>query len=61
LIREHLSQKLILFLAPKLFGRGFPAFAGLEVAHLSEAYELNIQEVEPVAEDLMITAYWHGG
>lgn len=58
-IKEELAQKLVLFLAPKLFGQGKPAFAGLEVERLDEAYSLSIQQVEPVAEDLMITAYWN--
>ncbi len=59
LIKERLSQKLILFLAPKLFGHGFPAFAGLDdVQHIEDAYTLNLRHVEPVAEDLMVVAYW---
>jgi diaminohydroxyphosphoribosylaminopyrimidine deaminase/5-amino-6-(5-phosphoribosylamino)uracil reductase len=57
-VKEGLSQKLILFLAPKLFGHGMPAFSGLGVARLDEAYSLNFHEVEPIAEDLMIVAYW---
>jgi diaminohydroxyphosphoribosylaminopyrimidine deaminase / 5-amino-6-(5-phosphoribosylamino)uracil reductase len=57
-IKEGLAQKLILFLAPKLFGHGMPAFAGLEVQRLDEAYAVNIQEVEVVGEDLMVVAYW---
>lgn len=58
IIREGLAQKLVLFLAPKLFGHGIPAFSGLDVEHIENAYTLNISQVEPVAEDLMITAYW---
>lgn len=62
LIKERLSQKLILFLAPKLFGHGFPAFAGLDdVERLDDAYTLNLRHVEPVAEDLMMVAYWEKG
>ena len=60
-IREGIAQKLLLFLAPKLFGHGIPAFAGLDVEHLEDAYTLSIRHVEPVAEDLMVVAYWDRG
>ncbi len=61
LISEHLSQKLILFLAPRLFGQGISAFAGLEVKRIADAYSFDIEEAEMVGGDLMMTAYWHKG
>jgi diaminohydroxyphosphoribosylaminopyrimidine deaminase/5-amino-6-(5-phosphoribosylamino)uracil reductase len=59
LIAERLAQKLILFLAPKLFGRGISAFSGLEVERIADAYSFDIQETEMVGGDVMMTAYWH--
>ena len=43
-------------------GHGFQAFAGLDdVERLDQAYTLNLRHVEPVAEDLMVVAYWEKG
>ncbi|MBS1913930.1 MAG: bifunctional diaminohydroxyphosphoribosylaminopyrimidine deaminase/5-amino-6-(5-phosphoribosylamino)uracil reductase RibD [Bacteroidetes bacterium] len=58
LIKEGLTQKLILFIAPKLFGRGWPAFTGIEVTSLDQAYTMRIHDVERIADDLMVTSYW---
>jgi len=56
LIREDLVSKIILFVAPKLFGHGFGSFPDLGIDKLSEAYQLNFTNVEPLAEDLLIEA-----
>lgn len=58
LIKEGLTQKLVLFVAPKLFGEGYHAFTGLGVEHLADAFNLTFSQFEPVGEDLMIEAYW---
>lgn len=57
LMREDLAQKLILFVAPKLLGAGFPTFPDLGIAHLSDARMVTFSNVEPLGEDLMIEAY----
>jgi len=57
LLRENLAQKLILFVAPKLLGGGFPSFPELGVAHLAQARMLTFSSVEPLGEDLAIEAY----
>lgn len=59
LIKEGIAQKLVLCVAPKLFGRGMPAFTGIEVSRLDEAYSLRIHELERVGDDMMVVAYWN--
>lgn len=58
-IKEGLAHKLILFVAPKLLGHGRPAFAGLEIETLADAHTLRIHDVQRVADDVMIVAYWN--
>jgi len=60
LIKEGLLHKLVLFVAPKLFGHGLSPFSGLAVERLQDAYSFTIYRTEMVGEDLMITAYLHG-
>ncbi len=59
LIKENIAQKLVLFVAPKLFGRGMPAFSGIEVARLDEAFTLRFHQTERIGDDLMVVAYWN--
>ncbi len=58
-IREHLWQKMILFVAPAVVGGGdAPSiFSGDPVARLTDAYRFRFDRVEVVGADLMITAY----
>jgi diaminohydroxyphosphoribosylaminopyrimidine deaminase / 5-amino-6-(5-phosphoribosylamino)uracil reductase len=53
-LRADLVDKLMLFVAPRLSGRG-PRFLG----DLERLIELSALESEPVGEDLLLTAYIH--
>ena len=60
-VAEGLAQKLILFIAPKLFGHGLKSFAGLAVERLADVKSVVIDNIEMIGEDLMVTAYWNEG
>jgi diaminohydroxyphosphoribosylaminopyrimidine deaminase / 5-amino-6-(5-phosphoribosylamino)uracil reductase len=59
LIAGRLWQKMILFVAPMIVGGGAaPAiFSGDGVVELTDAHRLRFDAVEPLGNDLMITAY----
>ncbi len=58
-IAQDLAQKIVLFIAPKLFGHGVKGFTGPVVDALESAHRLDIYRAEMIGEDVMITAYWH--
>jgi diaminohydroxyphosphoribosylaminopyrimidine deaminase/5-amino-6-(5-phosphoribosylamino)uracil reductase len=58
-IERDLAQKIVLFVAPKLFGHGVKGFTGPVVDELAAAHRVDIYRTEMVGEDVMITAYWH--
>jgi diaminohydroxyphosphoribosylaminopyrimidine deaminase/5-amino-6-(5-phosphoribosylamino)uracil reductase len=53
-LREGLVDKLLLFVAPRLSGRG-PRFLG----DLDQPVEVHGLEVEPIGEDLLVSGYIH--
>lgn len=53
-LRERLVDKLLLFVAPRLSGRG-PRFLG----DLDQPVEVHGLEVEPIGEDLLVSGYIH--
>ncbi|MGK2855927.1 MAG: bifunctional diaminohydroxyphosphoribosylaminopyrimidine deaminase/5-amino-6-(5-phosphoribosylamino)uracil reductase RibD [Thermoanaerobaculia bacterium] len=59
LIRRRLWHKMALFIAPKLIGGpAAPAlFGGEGVADLAKAFEVQIDSVEPMGPDILLTAY----
>lgn len=61
IVVQGLAQKIILFIAPKLFGHGLKPFEGLAVEHLADAKRVVIDSIEMVGEDMMVTAYWNEG
>lgn len=58
-IERDLAQKIVIFVAPKLFGHGVKGFTGPVVNELAAAHRVDIYRTEMVGEDVMITAYWH--
>ena len=58
-LRAGLIDKLLLFVAPKLVGGDDapPLFAGPGARSLAEAFPVGELEVEPVGDDLLLTAY----
>jgi diaminohydroxyphosphoribosylaminopyrimidine deaminase / 5-amino-6-(5-phosphoribosylamino)uracil reductase len=58
-LRAGLIDKLLLFIAPKLVGGDDapPLFAGPGARSLAEAVPVGELEVEPVGDDLLLTAY----
>lgn len=58
-IERDLAQKIVLFVAPKLFGHGVKGFTGPVVNEIDTAHRVDIYRAEMVGEDVMITAYWH--
>ena len=58
-LRAGLIDKLLLFVAPKLVGGDDapPLFAGPGARSLAEAIPVGELEVEPVGDDLLLTAY----
>jgi diaminohydroxyphosphoribosylaminopyrimidine deaminase/5-amino-6-(5-phosphoribosylamino)uracil reductase len=58
-LRAGLIDKLLLFIAPKLVGGDDapPLFAGPGARSLAEAFPVGELEVEPVGDDLLLTAY----
>jgi diaminohydroxyphosphoribosylaminopyrimidine deaminase / 5-amino-6-(5-phosphoribosylamino)uracil reductase len=58
-LRAGLIDKLLLFIAPKLVGGDDapPLFAGPGAHSLAEAVPVGELEVEPVGDDLLLTAY----
>lgn len=56
-IENNLVNKLISFIAPKLFGAGIQVFMGLQSNSIDEAIKFNIHSSEPVGEDIMLTLY----
>jgi diaminohydroxyphosphoribosylaminopyrimidine deaminase / 5-amino-6-(5-phosphoribosylamino)uracil reductase len=53
-VRAGLVDKLLLFVAPRLSGRG-PRFLG----DLDRQVEVHDLEVEPIGEDLLVSGYFH--
>jgi diaminohydroxyphosphoribosylaminopyrimidine deaminase / 5-amino-6-(5-phosphoribosylamino)uracil reductase len=53
-VRARLVDKLLLFVAPRLSGRG-PRFLG----DLDQPVEVHDLEVEPIGEDLLVSGYIH--
>jgi len=57
-LSEKLADKLIIFLAPKLFlGRGVPFLYGDGVAKVIEAIKIKDISVENIGEDILIQGY----
>ncbi len=58
LLAQGLLDELRLFYAPKVLGdeRGVPAFSGLAVPRLADAFGLRFCDVRPVGEDLLVIA-----
>jgi diaminohydroxyphosphoribosylaminopyrimidine deaminase / 5-amino-6-(5-phosphoribosylamino)uracil reductase len=59
MIERNLAQKIVIFIAPKLFGHGVKGFTGPVVDQLEAAHRVDIYRAEMVGEDVMVTAYWH--
>ncbi|MCL6637553.1 MAG: bifunctional diaminohydroxyphosphoribosylaminopyrimidine deaminase/5-amino-6-(5-phosphoribosylamino)uracil reductase RibD [Alicyclobacillus sp.] len=57
LMRGHLVDKVIYYIAPKLLGGGWPALEGLAPATMAAAIELERLEITRVGEDVCIQGY----
>ncbi len=53
------AHKIMLFIAPKLFGEGIKGFLGPKAKSVEEAHRVDIYRAEMVGEDVLLTAYWH--
>ncbi len=61
-LEAGLTDKFYFFLAPKLLGGndGISAFSGRAVKKISETFSLNVEKVEQLQKDILITAYPDG-
>jgi diaminohydroxyphosphoribosylaminopyrimidine deaminase/5-amino-6-(5-phosphoribosylamino)uracil reductase len=57
LLRQHLVDKLELFIAPKLLGGGTRSILGLDIQRINEIWELRDPSWEQVGPDMLLTAY----
>lgn len=57
LVRRDLVDRLFLFIAPKLVGRGVPAFRALDVERMRDARAFTEHRWETVGEDLLFRGY----
>ena len=57
LVRHDLADRLLLFIAPKLVGRGVPAFGPLHIERMRDALTFAEQRWERVGEDLLFWGY----
>ncbi|WP_233498320.1 bifunctional diaminohydroxyphosphoribosylaminopyrimidine deaminase/5-amino-6-(5-phosphoribosylamino)uracil reductase RibD [Meiothermus sp. QL-1] len=53
-------HKVVAYLAPKLVGEGPGALAGVRLARMDQAVELEAVRFEPVGPNLRVEAYWPG-
>ena len=59
-MRSGIVDKIVAFVAPIILGgREVPAFGSEGVRTLTEAFQLDGWEVDPVGPDLMVTGYVH--
>ncbi len=57
-IKDNLIDKIILFIAPKIFsGRDTAVFGGKGIDSITDALDMRIDTVEAIGEDLMLTVY----
>ena len=61
LLRLGLADRLVIFIAPKVMGRGIEAVGELGVADVSQALPLSFTKTYRVGEDLVIEARLEGG
>jgi riboflavin biosynthesis pyrimidine reductase len=56
-LRERTADKLIIFAAPKILGKGIEAFSGLVPRRLGRENKLHDVSVRTFGDDLCIEAY----
>jgi diaminohydroxyphosphoribosylaminopyrimidine deaminase/5-amino-6-(5-phosphoribosylamino)uracil reductase len=59
LFRQGLVDRLALFLAPKLLGRGTPVLGGLDIERMADALTFAEHRWEPVGEDMLFLGFRH--
>ena len=57
LIREHLVDKLEIFIAPKLLGGGTKSFTGVGINRMSDVRPFRSYTHQQIGDDLLMTAY----
>ncbi|MFC2067386.1 bifunctional diaminohydroxyphosphoribosylaminopyrimidine deaminase/5-amino-6-(5-phosphoribosylamino)uracil reductase RibD [Chloroflexota bacterium] len=60
-LRLNLVDKLVIFVAPKIMGKGIEAVGELNITDVSQALKLSFSKVRRVGEDLVIEARVEGG
>lgn len=58
-LTQRLADRLFLFFAPKIIGRGKSWTAGLEIPELGQAVQLESSKVRPIGEDWLLTGRLH--
>lgn len=53
-VEQALVDEIILYIAPKLLGKGVPAFDIADISHLSEAKVLRIISTQQLAQDIRV-------
>ncbi len=55
-LRERLMDRLLVFVAPKLAGKGLSAIGDLGIQHMDDAIALTDMTVEQIGEDYLLRA-----
>lgn len=53
-IKQKLEDEILIFISPKILGRGLPLCSNLGIKSLSEAINYSIKEVEKIGDDALI-------
>ncbi len=57
-LREGLADKVLIFMAPKILGKGLSAFDGIQVEEIKDAEEFVVSECKVVGKDIMVEGYF---
>ncbi len=56
-LKEGLANKLVVFVAPKVFGEGIPPFGGIQIEDPSEALKFKLDTLKRLGEDIYMELY----
>lgn len=57
-VKEKLADKLMLFVSPKIFGKGIPVFGNLKIKKAKNAIQMKELSFVPIGNDVLIQGYF---